>query len=76
LPKPKPPTKWETFAAAKGIQKKVKEKKVWNEEKGEWVNSWGQHGKNKELEEQWIHELPDNAGSFLSNVCFSFYTRC
>jgi regulator of ribosome biosynthesis len=62
LPKPKPPTKWEQFAAAKGIQKKVREKKVWDEEKQEWVNRWGKDGKNKEKEEQWITEVPANAG--------------
>ena len=62
LPKPKPPTKWEKFAAAKGIQHKVREKKVWDEEKQDWVNRWGRNGKNREVEEQWIHEVPANAG--------------
>ena len=63
LPKPKPPTKWEAFAKAKGIQKKVREKKVWDEEKQEWVNRWGKDGKNKQVEEQWITEVPSNAGA-------------
>ncbi|KAH9482496.1 Ribosome biogenesis regulatory protein-like protein [Psilocybe cubensis] len=61
LPKPKPQTKWEKFAAAKGIQHKVRDKKVWDEEKQEWVNRWGRNGKNREVEEQWIHEVPLNA---------------
>ncbi|KAG2141496.1 ribosome biogenesis regulatory protein-domain-containing protein [Suillus cothurnatus] len=61
LPKPKPPTKWERFAAAKGIQKRVREKKVWDEERQEWVNRWGKDGKNKEKEEQWIHEVKADA---------------
>ncbi|KAH7887347.1 ribosome biogenesis regulatory protein-domain-containing protein [Phlebopus sp. FC_14] len=61
LPKPKPPTKWERFAAAKGIQKQKREKKVWDEEKQEWVNRWGREGKNKDKEEQWITEVPANA---------------
>ncbi|KAF8239058.1 RRS1-domain-containing protein [Tricholoma matsutake] len=61
LPKPKPPTKWEAFAKAKGIQKKVREKKVWDEERQEWVNRWGRDGKNKQSEEQWITEVPANA---------------
>ncbi|KAL4076398.1 ribosome biogenesis regulatory protein-domain-containing protein [Scleroderma citrinum] len=61
LPKPKPPTKWERFAAAKGIQKKRKDKRVWDEEKQEWVNTWGRGGKNKETEDQWIHEVKANA---------------
>ncbi|SJL02322.1 related to RRS1-regulator of ribosome biogenesis [Armillaria ostoyae] len=61
LPKPKPPTKWEQFAAAKGIQKKRRDKKEWDEERQEWVNRWGKDGKNKQLEEQWITEVPLNA---------------
>ncbi|CAG8585429.1 10582_t:CDS:2, partial [Acaulospora colombiana] len=61
LPKPKPLTKWEQFAKTKGIQKKIRDKKVWDEEKQEWVQRWGRQGKNKEVEEQWIHEIPDNA---------------
>ncbi|CCO28186.1 Ribosome biogenesis regulatory protein homolog OS=Homo sapiens GN=RRS1 PE=1 SV=2 [Rhizoctonia solani AG-1 IB] len=61
LPKPKPPTKWERFAAAKGIQKTVRDRRVWDEERQEWVNRWGWNGKNKDQEEQWIHEVPDNA---------------
>lgn len=63
LPKPKPPTKWELFAAAKGIQKTVREKRVWDEEKQDWVNRWGRDGKNKEVEQAWITEVPANAGS-------------
>lgn len=61
LPKPKPLTKWEKFAAVKGIQKKRRDKKVWDEEKQEWVNRWGRDGKNKEKEDQWIHEVKANA---------------
>ncbi|KAI6097580.1 ribosome biogenesis regulatory protein-domain-containing protein, partial [Pisolithus sp. B1] len=61
LPKPKPPTKWERFAAAKGIQKKRRDRKVWDEEKQDWVNRWGRDGKNKDTEDQWIHEVKANA---------------
>ncbi|KAG9088916.1 Rhodanese- sulfurtransferase [Ceratobasidium sp. UAMH 11750] len=61
LPKPKPPTKWERFAAAKGIQKTKRDRREWDEERQEWVNRWGWNGKNKDKEEQWIHEVPDNA---------------
>ncbi|KZT42979.1 RRS1-domain-containing protein [Sistotremastrum suecicum HHB10207 ss-3] len=61
LPKPKPQTKWERFASAKGIQHSVKDKKVWDEEKQDWVNRWGRYGKNKELEDQWLTEVPANA---------------
>jgi regulator of ribosome biosynthesis len=68
LPKPKPPTKWERFAAAKGIQKTVRDRRVWDEERQEWVNRWGWNGKNKDQEEQWIHEVPDNARKFAFKV--------
>jgi len=61
LPKPKPPTKWERFAAAKGIQHKKRDKKVWDEEKQDWVNRWGKGGKNRELDDQWLTEVPANA---------------
>lgn len=66
LPKPKPPTKWEKFASAKGIQKKRKDKKVWDEEKQEWVDRWGWKGANKQEEVQWLMEVPANAGKLLS----------
>ena len=68
LPKPKPPTKWEKFARAKGIQKTKKDKKVWDEEKQEWVNRWGKDGKNREVEEQWLTEVPANAGACISST--------
>ncbi|KAJ7217225.1 ribosome biogenesis regulatory protein-domain-containing protein [Mycena pura] len=61
LPKPKPPTKWEQFAAAKGIQHRKRDKRVWDEERQDWVNRWGRDGKNKQVEEQWITEVPANA---------------
>jgi len=61
LPKPKPPTKWEQFANAKGIQHRKKDKKEWDEEKQEWVDRWGWKGKNKKEEGQWLTEVPTNA---------------
>ena len=73
LPKPKPPTKWDLFARAKGIQKKRKEKRVWDEEKQEWINSWGRGGKNRKVEDQWLTEVPRNAG--MSGLIHSFIIR-
>ncbi|CUM66808.1 uncharacterized protein PRCAT00004491001 [Priceomyces carsonii] len=61
IPKPKPPTKWEQFAARKGIKSKAKDgKMVYDEETGEWVPKWGYKGKNKDLDDQWLVELNDN----------------
>lgn len=71
LPKPKPPTKWEKFAAAKGIQKTRRELKVFDEERQEWVNRWGKDGKNKDKEEQWLTEVPANARAFVRSLVFS-----
>jgi regulator of ribosome biosynthesis len=63
LPKPKPPTRWERFAAAKGIQKKRRERMIWDEERQDWVPRWGRGGKNKETEEAWLAEVKANAGA-------------
>lgn len=65
LPTPKPPTKWEQFAATKGIQKKKRERAVWDEERQEWRNRWGRGGVNKEGEGAWLTEVKANAGGFL-----------
>lgn len=64
LPKPKPLTKWERYAKAKGISHVKKDKKVWDEEKQEWVNRWGRDGKNREGEDQWLHEVKGGEGEF------------
>lgn len=74
LPKPKPPTKWERFAAAKGIQKKIRDRKVFDEDKQEWVNRWGKDGKNKETEDQWLTEVPANARTCSSFQCYHYLT--
>lgn len=62
LPKPKPLTKWERFANEKGISHKKKEKDVWDEERQEWVPRWGRFGKNKDKEDQWLHEVKPGEG--------------
>jgi len=58
-------TKWQAFAQAKGIApKEKKDRMVYDEDKQEWVPRWGYKGKNKDKEEQWIHEVPNGAGTF------------
>mmetsp|Transcript_162 Transcript_162/g.179 ORF Transcript_162/g.179 Transcript_162/m.179 type:complete len:201 (+) Transcript_162:48-650(+) len=60
IPKAKAPTKWEQFAARKGIKAKAKDgKMVYDEATGEWVPKWGYKGKNKELDDQWLVEVDD-----------------
>ncbi|GAA6001968.1 hypothetical protein JCM10207_003016 [Rhodosporidiobolus poonsookiae] len=62
LPRQAPMTKWQAFANAKGIAPKPKKDKlIYDEERQEWVPRWGYKGKNKDKEEQWIHEVPNNA---------------
>lgn len=73
LPKPKPLTKWERFAKAKGISHSKKDKKVWDDERQEWVNRWGRDGKNRDGEDQWLHEYKSNAGG--STLC-TFEVYC
>ena len=41
VPKPRPLTKWEQFAKEKGIKKKQRNTKVWDEETKSWKFSWG-----------------------------------
>jgi regulator of ribosome biosynthesis len=71
LPKPKVPTKWESFAKKKGIGKfggnlkggaQLEERRknmVFDEEKGEWVKKWGYKGKRQQAEGEWLVELDD-----------------
>lgn len=60
IPKAKAPTKWEQFAARKGIKAKAKDgKMVYDEATGEWVPKWGYKGKNKDLDNQWLVEIDD-----------------
>lgn len=63
LPKARPETKWEKFAKTKGIAPKPKkDRMVFDEEKQDWVPAWGYKGKNKDKEEQWIHEIKTSQG--------------
>jgi regulator of ribosome biosynthesis len=75
LPKPKPPTKWERFARAKGISSQRRDKKVWDEESQTWVARWGWKGKNKAEETQWLHEVPANASASTLHISCLAYLR-
>ena len=61
VPTEKPPTKWEQFAAKKGIKdkKRGEGKMVYDEASGEWVPKWGYKGKNKEGDDQWLVEVDE-----------------
>jgi len=70
VPAPKQPTKWELFAAKKGIGKNKRNnfdapdragKMVFDKETGEWVKKWGYKGKNKDGENDWLVEIDEKA---------------
>lgn len=51
-------TRWETFAATKGIQKKKRSRMVYDENKGDWVPRWGARSiKKNQNQEDWAIEL-------------------
>ncbi len=67
VPVQKASTRWEKFAAAKGIQKVKKRRVEWNEEKSEYTPTWGyknQGNKDKDLS-NWIKEVPETGGLLL-----------
>ena len=60
IPKAKEQTKWERFAAKKGIKDKRRDgNKVYDEATGDWVPKWGYKGKNKEAENSWLFEVDE-----------------
>lgn len=66
LPAPKPPTKWEQFAARKGIKPKTKAQRQnlkYNEDKGEWEKKWGWKGpqdrSDGKVPDDWIVEVDE-----------------
>lgn len=58
LPAPRELTRWEQFAQRKGIQKKKKDKLVWDESVGEWRRRFGYKRVNDPKD---IHVLPAKA---------------
>lgn len=60
VPEPKPPTKWERFAAKKGIKPKTREQRrnlAYDEQSGEWKRKWGYGGLNKQGQDDPIIEV-------------------
>ncbi|KAJ1948374.1 Rhodanese- sulfurtransferase, partial [Dispira parvispora] len=63
VPKPKPMTRWERFAQAKGIQNRKKSRLVYDEATDEYLPRWGYKGVNNK-EKDWLIELKDNDDPF------------
>ncbi|KAF9428697.1 Rhodanese- sulfurtransferase [Podila epigama] len=59
LPKPKPETRWEKFAKAKGIVNRKKERMVFDDATGEYKPRWGYKGINDDGSKDWIIEVPE-----------------
>lgn len=61
LPKPKPETRWEKFAKAKGIVKRKKDRMVFDETSGDYKPRWGYKGINDDGTKDWVIEVPAGA---------------
>ncbi|KAF9297042.1 Rhodanese- sulfurtransferase [Mortierella antarctica] len=61
LPKPKPETRWEKFAKAKGIVNRKKERMVFDDASGEYKPRWGYKAINDDGTKDWIIEVPSGA---------------
>lgn len=57
VPQPKPLTKWEQFAASKGIQNKKKERMVWDEERQQYLPRYGYKRKKEGIQEYGVVEI-------------------
>ncbi|VUC27127.1 unnamed protein product [Clonostachys rosea] len=60
VPQAKAPTKWERFAAKKGIKPKTREQRknlAFDEQSGEWKRKWGYQGLNKKGQDDPIIEV-------------------
>ena len=69
LPKPKALTRWERFAKEKGITKKKKLRKVWDDQAQDWIPAWGY--KSAGNQEDWVMEVPEGAGMFMNTFYIS-----
>eukprot|EP01064_Diplonema_japonicum_P022586 TRINITY_DN3255_c10_g1_i1.p1 TRINITY_DN3255_c10_g1~~TRINITY_DN3255_c10_g1_i1.p1 ORF type:complete len:246 (+),score=90.36 TRINITY_DN3255_c10_g1_i1:46-738(+) len=66
IPREKPPpkekdlTKWEEFKKEKGIKTRKTAKREFDEERGEWVATYGAKRRKDDRERDWLREVPDN----------------
>lgn len=60
VPKAKPPTKWEAYAAKKGIQNKKRGRMLWDEEAKSWKPRYGYKRADDE-DTDWCKEVPVNS---------------
>uniref|UniRef100_A0A915PWU5 Ribosome biogenesis regulatory protein n=1 Tax=Setaria digitata TaxID=48799 RepID=A0A915PWU5_9BILA len=60
LPDERQLTKWEQYAQQKGIRKKKKDRKVFDEEVKEWKSRYGYRRAKDNDAKDWLIEIPDN----------------
>ncbi|XP_023943215.2 ribosome biogenesis regulatory protein homolog [Bicyclus anynana] len=60
VPKPKPLSKWQEFAKAKGITKRKKDKLQWDEQLQKWVPLYGFKRSAAEKQKDWLIEVPQH----------------
>lgn len=58
VPVEKAATKWEVFAKSKGLTKRKRQDKIWDEEKQQWLYRWGKDRANNEMD-QWAIDHKD-----------------
>lgn len=64
VPKPKTLTKWEAYSKEKGITKRNKTKKVWDEIVNDWVPRFGYKKNVADREKDWVLEVPKNVDPY------------
>jgi len=62
LPEPKAPTRWEQFAAIRQIQKRKRDRLVWDDVEQKWKPRWGYNRANNELDD-WLIEESGEVGT-------------
>uniref|UniRef100_A0A0R3RR11 Ribosome biogenesis regulatory protein n=1 Tax=Elaeophora elaphi TaxID=1147741 RepID=A0A0R3RR11_9BILA len=60
LPSERQLTKWEQYAQQKGIRKKKKDRKIFDEQTQEWKARYGYRSVKGNNAEDWLIEIPDN----------------
>jgi len=64
IPKPKLPTKWETFAKSKGIHKKKRGRMLYDDVAKEWKPRFGYDKAGGDKEQNWVVEVPGNGDPY------------
>ncbi|XP_071514943.1 ribosome biogenesis regulatory protein homolog [Panulirus ornatus] len=64
MPKNRFISKWEQYARDKGIQRKKRAKKTWDDVLKQWVPRYGYRKVKAEKEKNWVKEVPDHGDPY------------